>query len=68
MKNGIKRVLSFIITFSLILGLCGNITFATEAESPPTSLEAPQIIFYDSGSYYMAVSYTHLTLPTMAVV
>ena len=50
MKTGLKRIMSILLALTMVLTMTGVTVLATETESLPTALEAPDIIVYDSGS------------------
>ena len=50
MKTGFKKILSMLLALTMLLSMTGMTAFAVDAEPLPTSLEAPSIIVYDTGS------------------
>ncbi len=53
MKKTIRKVLSMVLILAMLFTMSNFSAFALEAESLPTTLEAPSIILYDSGPYSM---------------
>ena len=51
MKTGFKKILSMLLALTMLLSMTGITAFAVDAEPLPTTLEAPNIIVYDSGHY-----------------
>ena len=60
MKTGFKKILSMLLALTMLLSMTGITAFAVDAEPLPTTLEAPSLLVYDSGSYTMDIEVKYL--------
>ena len=60
MKTGFKKILSMLLALTMLLSMTGIKAFAVDAEPLPTTLEAPSLLVYDSGSYTMDIEVKYL--------
>ncbi len=49
MKTSLRKMLSMLLALTILLTMSGVSTFAVDAEELPATLEAPEIILYDTG-------------------
>ena len=60
MKTGFKKILSMLLALTILLSMTGITAFAVDGEPLPTTLEAPSLLVYDSGSYTMDIEVKYL--------
>ena len=60
MKTSFSKILSMLLALTMLLSMTGMTAFAVKSEPLPTTLEAPSLLVYDSGSYTMDIEVKYL--------